>query len=140
MKPTWEGFCRLVLLALATGSTAGCSTTNSNFCTESAIVPPSKFGTCNPTEMGLPLIDAGLVVIDFPDLAGCESANAASCSNEDRTVITNNISCFNGAISKAPACKSGQELTWVNDYVDAPCMGNGSPSSTCSQAVGLSPP
>jgi hypothetical protein len=123
--------CRLTVLALA----VGCSTTPSNFCTESAIIPPSKYGSCN----GLP--DGGIVVTQFTDVAACESANAASCTNEDRSIISNNIACQNSAISSLMNCVNGQwPNAWPGNWISQQCAGNGAPSATCSQAVGLTSP
>jgi hypothetical protein len=127
-----------LVLALVAGLAAACSNT-SDFCTESVIVPPPKLGTCDPSAMGYPVTDAGLVIVSFPDVASCESGRTASCSSQDQKAISDTISCENGQISKAPNCVSGQELTWVESYIQNPCSGNGSPSSTCAQAVGLSP-
>jgi hypothetical protein len=129
-------YFRIAVLALA----AGCSTTNSNFCTQSAIVPHSKFGTCNPSQFVYPLTDAGLVITAFLDVAACESANAASCTDQDRSTISKNISCQNSAISSLQNCVAGQELTWPGNWISQQCSNNGAPSAACSQAVGLTSP
>jgi len=119
---------------LAVGFLAGCSTTNSNFCTESVVVPPSKYGTCT----GFP--DSGIVILAFTDVAACESANAASCTDQDRSTISKNISCEQGAVSSLPNCVNGQQLTWPGQWISQQCVGNGAPSAACSQAVGLTSP
>jgi hypothetical protein len=131
MEPTWKRLCRLAVLALLS---SGCSTTSANFCTESVVVPPSKYGTCT----GFP--DGGIVILSFPDLAGCEAANASSCTDQDRTIISNNINCENNAIKSMPDCEHGQELTWPGQWISMQCETNQSPSTACSQAVGLTSP
>jgi len=121
----------LLVLVFLSGCTA-------NFCTRSVIVPASKFGSCNVSELsGVMDGGGGIAIVYFPDVAACETAETQSCSSQDSATINDNINCLSEENSHLPSCAAGEELVWPAEYFQAACPSPGSPSPTCAAAVGL---
>jgi hypothetical protein len=126
---------RLMLAAIALVSLVDCT---GNFCSRSVIVPSSKFGTCNVNELS-GVVDGGIPIIAFADVTTCEQAESQSCDSSDDSIINSNIDCLSNINKNLPSCAAGQELTWPAQYFQEGCPGNGTPSTTCTNAVGLTP-